>query len=381
MVANRLLPSPEAADFVEFVQEWSAKELAPQAADSDREGRFPRDAFREVGRLGMFGLSYSAEYGGAEQPYEVYLQALEAVASAWASIAVGVSVHVLSCHPLAAFGTPEQRAKWLPEMLEGELLGAYCLSESHAGSDPAAMKTTATREGDVYRLNGSKAWTTHGGEADFYTVMARTGPGSKGISCFHVPADLAGISAAPGERKMGLTSSRTSTVNFDDVVVPAENRIGEEGQGLSIAFSALDSGRLGIAAVATGLSQAALDLAVDYAHDREAFGVPIINHGGLAFLLADMVSAVATSRAMYLDAARRRDRGLTFGTDAAIAKVIATDNAMKVTTDAVQVLGGAGYTQDFPAERYMRDAKVMQIFEGTNQIQRLVISRSLERAS
>lgn len=381
MVANRLLPSPEAADFVKLVEEWSAKELAPLATDCDRESRFPRETFREVGRLGMFGLSYPSEYGGGEQPYEVYLQALEAVASAWASVAVGISVHVLSCYPLAIFGTAKQREKWLPDMLGGELLGAYCLSEAHAGSDPAAMKTTATLEGDAYRINGAKAWTTHGGEADFYTLMARTGPGAKGISCFHVPADLPGISAAPGERKMGLTSSRTSTVNFENVMVPTANLIGEEGHGLSIAFSSLDSGRLGISAVATGLSQAALDLAVDYARDRESFGVPIINHGGLAFLLADMASAVATSRAMYLDAARRRDRGLPFGTDAAIAKVTATDNAMKVTTDSVQVLGGAGYTQDFPAERYMRDAKVMQIFEGTNQIQRLVISRSLERAS
>lgn len=381
MAVIRLLPTPEATDFVTLVQGWSAKELAPRAADSDRESKFPRETFREVGRLGMFGLSYPAEYGGGQQPYEVYLQAVETIASAWASVAVGISVHVLSCYPLATYGTAAQREKWLPDMLEGELLGAYCLSEAHAGSDPAAMKTTATREGAVYRINGAKAWTTHGGEADFYTVMARTGPGSKGISCFHVPADLPGISASPAERKMGLTSSRTSTVNFENVVVPVENRIGNEGQGLAIAFSGLDSGRLGIAAAATGLSQAALDLAVNYAHEREAFGVPIINHGGLAFLLADMASAVATSRAIYLDAARRRDRGLPFGTDAAIAKVTATDNAMKVTTDAVQVLGGAGYTQDFPAERYMRDAKVMQIFEGTNQIQRLVISRSLERAS
>lgn len=381
MVVDRVLPTEEAADFISLVEEWSAKELAPRAGESDREGRFPREVFREIGRLGMFGLPYPAEYGGGEQPYEVYLQTLETIGAAWASVAVGVSVHILSCYPLATFGSADQRAKWLPEMLEGELLGAYCLSETHAGSDPAAMRTTAVRDGALYRLNGAKAWTTHGGEADFYTVMARTGPGSKGISCFHVPAGLPGISAAPPERKMGLNGSRTSTVNFVNTPVPAENLIGIEGQGLSIAFSALDSGRLGIAAVATGLSQAALDLAVGYAREREAFGAPIISHGGLAFLLADMASAVVTSRAVYLAAARRRDAGVPFGTDAAIAKVIASDNAMKVTTDSVQALGGAGYTQDFPAERYMRDAKVMQIFEGTNQIQRLVISRSLERAS
>ncbi|ALJ21880.1 acyl-CoA dehydrogenase family protein [Microbacterium sp. No. 7] len=380
-MVDRLLPTAEAADFLQLIEEWSESELVPRAPGSDRAGTFPRDVFRQIGGLGMFGLPYPVEYDGGDQPYEVYLQALEVIGGAWASVAVGVSVHVLSCYPLATFGSAAQRERWLPTMIGGDLLGAYCLSETHAGSDPAAMRTTATRDGDVYRLTGAKAWTTHGGEADFYTVMARTAAGPKGISCFHVPADLPGISAAPGERKMGLTSSRTSTVSFDDTPVPVENLIGEEGQGLSIALSALDSGRLGISAVATGLSQAALDLAVGYAKQREAFGVPIIRHEGLAFLLADMAAAVAASRATYLAAARRRDAGLPFGVDAAIAKITATDNAMKVATDAVQVLGGAGYTQDFPAERYMRDAKVMQIFEGTNQVQRVVISRALERAS
>ena len=380
-VADRLLPTPEAHDFLALVDGLAAKELAPRAAESDREGRFPRETLLGLGTMGMFGLPYAEAHGGGGQPYEVYLQALESIGAGWASVAVGVSVHVLSCYPMSAFGTDEQRRRWLPGMISGESLGAYCLSESHAGSDPAAMRTTAKRDGEVYRLDGAKAWTTNGGEADFYTVLARTGEGPKGISCFHVPAGLPGISAEPPERKMGLTGSRTSTVRFEGTPVPADHLIGQEGQGLSIAFSALDSGRLGIAAIATGLAQAALDLAVDYANQRESFGVPIINHQGLAFLLADMASAVSVSRSSYLAAARRRDAGLPFSTDAAIAKVTATDNAMKVTTDAVQVLGGAGYTQDFPAERYMRDAKVMQIFEGTNQIQRLVISRSLERAS
>nr|WP_274636958.1 acyl-CoA dehydrogenase family protein [Microbacterium bovistercoris] len=380
-MVERLLPTPEAAEFAQLIEDWAARELEPCAAESDRQGTFPRSAFRMIGELGVFGLPYSSQYDGGDQPYEVYLQVLETLGHAWASVAVGVSVHVLSCYPLAEYGTAEQRGRWLPRLIGGDLLGAYCLSEAHAGSDPAAMRTTAVRDGDIYRLDGAKAWTTHGGEADFYTVMARTGPGSKGISCFHVPADLPGISAEPGERKMGLTSSRTSTVRFEGVPVPVEHLIGDEGQGLSIALSALDSGRLGIAAVATGLSQAALDAAVSYARDRETFGVPIIRHEGLAFLLADMATAVSVSRSAYLSAARRRDAGRPFATDAAIAKVTATDNAMKVTTDAVQVLGGAGYTQDFPTERYMRDAKVMQIFEGTNQIQRLVISRSLERAS
>ncbi|WP_396655695.1 acyl-CoA dehydrogenase family protein [Microbacterium sp.] len=381
MPVDRLLPTPEAEQFVALVGEWSASQLAPRAGDSDRAGTFPREVFREIGELGMLGLPYPEQHGGGGQPYDVYLQALEIIGAAWASVAVGVSVHILSCYPLATFGTEEQRRRLLPALLAGDQLGAYCLSESHAGSDPAAMRTTAVRDGDAYVLSGAKAWTTHGGEADFYTVMARTADDPKGISCFHVPAGLDGISADPAERKMGLSSSRTSTVRFEGTRVPAENMIGEEGQGLSIALASLDSGRLGIAAVATGLSQAALDLAVDYAKQRETFGMPIIHHEGLGFLLADMAAAVATSRAVYLAAARRRDAGLPFGVDASIAKLTATDNAMKVTTDAVQVLGGAGYTQDFPAERYMRDAKVMQIFEGTNQVQRLVISRALERAS
>jgi hypothetical protein len=291
-------------------------------------------------------------------------------------------VHALSCFGLFTRGTEEQKQRWLPEMLSGEQLGAYCLSEPHAGSDPAAMSTKAVRDGDDYVLTGAKAWTTHGGQADFYKVMARTSgePGdAAGISCFLVPADAEGLSADPPEKKMGLTASTTATMRLDGVRVPAERRLGEEGEGLKIALAGLDSGRLGIAAVATGLAQGALDAAVSYAKERETFGRPIISHQGLAFVLADMAAAVETSRATLLAAARRRDQGLPFGREASIAKMVATDNAMKVTTDAVQVLGGYGYTRDFPVERYMREAKVMQIFEGTNQIQRMVIGRHLDR--
>ena len=228
-----------------------------------------------------------------------------------------------------------------------------------------------------YVLNGAKAWTTHGGEADFYKVMARTSDERNGISCFLVPAGLEGMSADPPERKMGLNGSRTSTVRFENVRVPAQRRLGEEGDGLKIALAGLDSGRLGIAAVAVGLGQAALDHAVAYAKEREQFGKKIIDHQGLGFLLADMEAAVQSARAMTLHAARLRDAGRPFSREASIAKLVATDAAMKVTTDAVQTLGGAGYTRDFPVERFMREAKVTQIFEGTNQIQRLVIARSL----
>jgi alkylation response protein AidB-like acyl-CoA dehydrogenase len=267
-------------------------------------------------------------------------------------------------------------------MLGGTMLGAYSLSEAHAGSDPAAMAMRARRDGDEYVLNGTKAWVTNGGFADFYTVMARTSgePGDgKGISCFLVPADTPGFSAAKPERKMGLTGSPTASLNFEDVRVPVEQRIGDEGQGLKIALAALDSGRLGIAACATGLAQGALDAAVTYAQERETFGRPIIEHQGLGFLLADMEAAVTSSRATVLAAARLKDLGVPFGKEASVAKLIATDNAMKVTTDAVQVFGGAGYTKDFPVERFMRQAKITQIFEGTNQIQRMVIARHLNR--
>ena len=381
MPADRTLPNEEAAELLRLVRDIAAKELLPRAAEAEATETFPRDVFRMLGETGILGLPYSEEYGGGGQPYEVYLQVLEEIASVWASVAVGVSVHALSSFGLYTRGTEEQKKRWLPDMLGGDLLGAYCLSEAHAGSDPAAMRTSARREGDEYVLNGAKAWTTHGGQADFYKVMARTGEGSKGISCFLVPADTPGLVADPPERKMGLTGSTTATMRLDGVRVPAERRLGEEGDGLKIALAGLDSGRLGIAACAIGLAQGALDQAVAYAKEREAFGTPIINHQGLAFILADMEAGTQAARAMTLHAARLRDQGKPFSREASIAKMTATDNAMKVTTDAVQVLGGYGYTRDFPVERFMREAKVMQIFEGTNQIQRMVIARHLAKGS
>ncbi|MFV2179469.1 acyl-CoA dehydrogenase family protein [Actinomadura sp. LOL_016] len=380
MPAIRHLPTEESADLIALTREIAAKELAPRVADAERTGEFARDVFTTLGRAGLLTLPYPEEFGGGAQPYEIYLQALEEIGAVWASVGVGVSVHALSCFPLFAFGTDEQRARWLPDMLSGERLGAYCLSEAHAGSDPAAMRAKAVRDGDSYVLNGAKAWTTHGGKADFYTVMARTSDdGARGISCFHVPAGTPGLEFDAPEDKMGLMGSTTATVRLEGVRVPADHLIGREGQGLSIALAGLDAGRLGIAAVATGLAQGALDTAVAYAKEREAFGKAIIDHQGLAFVLADMEAAIESARATYLAAARLKDAERPYGREASVAKLVATDNAMKVTTDAVQVLGGAGYTRDFPVERNMREAKVMQIFEGTNQIQRLVISRHLAR--
>ncbi|MFG1814387.1 acyl-CoA dehydrogenase family protein [Kribbella sp. NPDC049174] len=381
MAVDRLLPTEESTDLLALVRDLCTHELAPYAAQAEESETFPRDAFRTLGKAGLLGLPYPEQYGGAEQPYEVYLQMLEEVAAAWMSVGVGVSVHTMTSYAVATFGTEEQRARLLPDMVGGEQLGAYALSEPQAGSDISAMTTKAVRDGDEYVLTGTKAWISHGSHADFYTTFARTSDDPKhGISAFHVPGTSEGLSFGAPERKMGLTGSTTTLVNYDRVRVPAGNLIGAEGQGMRIALSALDSGRLGIAACATGLAQAALEVAASYALERQQFGHAIADFQGVQFLLADMAAAVESARSTYLQAARRRDLGRPFTQQAAIAKLVCTDAAMKVSTDAVQVLGGYGYTREFPAERYMREAKVTQIFEGTNQIQRLVISRDLLRS-
>ncbi len=380
MPAERLLPTTEAEDLIKLTREIAKNSLHPVASRYEEEARFPREEFRLLGRSGLLGLPYPEHWGGGGVSYEVYLQVLEEIASAWMSMGVGLSVHVMSCFALAEYGTDEQRERWLPDLLAGDLLGAYALSETQAGSDAAALATRATRDGDRFVVNGTKAWITHGGHADFYTTMVRTSDnGGKGISCLLVDAATPGLSAAPPERKMGLTGSPTTQMIFENSPVDADRLLGGEGAGLRIALSALNSGRLGIAACSVGLAQAALDEAVAYAKDRNQFGRPIIEFQGMEFLLADMAAAVESARATYLEAARRRDRGLPFTRQASIAKLVATDAAMRVTTDAVQVLGGAGYTRDFPVERYMREAKVPQIFEGTNQIQRMLIARELRK--
>jgi alkylation response protein AidB-like acyl-CoA dehydrogenase len=377
---DRELPTPEARDLLELTRELVAAELAPRAAADEEAARFPREVFRTLGRAGLLGLAYPEEYGGGAQPYTVYLQVVEELAAGWLAVGLGVSVHTLACFPIARYGTAEQRERWLPEMLGGELLGAYCLSEPQSGSDAAALTTRARHDGAEYALDGTKAWITHGGQADFYTVFARTSADkNRGVSCLHVPATTPGVQAAAPEKKMGMSSSPTAQLTFEDARVPEGNLVGEEGQGFPIALSALDGGRLGIAACAVGVARAALDAAVAYARERRQFGRPIGEFQGLQFLLADMATGVEAARALYLTAARRRDAGLEYGAQAAMAKLFATDTAMRVTTDAVQVLGGYGYVRDFPVERYMREAKVLQIVEGTNQVQRMVIGRHLTR--
>ncbi|TQS45949.1 acyl-CoA dehydrogenase family protein [Cryptosporangium phraense] len=373
MAVDRLLPSSEAADLLDLTRAIADKELAPRVDAHEKAETYPEGLFDMLGAAGLLGLPYPEEFGGGGQPYEVYLQVLEELAARWAAVAVATSVHGLSCYPVAMFGTRAQQERWLPDMLAGELIGGYSLSEPQAGSDAAALTCRADRDGDGYRITGTKAWITHGGKASYYALFVRA---AGGISCFLAPGSVDGLTFGPPEQKMGLNAVPTTAAYWDGAFLDGDRLIGREGQGLQIAFSALDSGRLGIAACATGLAQAALDAAVGYANERTAFGRKIVDHQGLGFLLADMAAAVDSARATYVDAARRRDAGRPYSRQASVAKLIATDAAMKVTTDAVQVLGGYGYTRDFPVERYMREAKIMQIFEGTNQIQRLVISRT-----
>ncbi|MFF1699086.1 acyl-CoA dehydrogenase family protein [Streptomyces sp. NPDC058257] len=387
---DRQPPTDEARDLFSLVRDLVQREIAPRAAEEEDAGHFPREVFTLLSDSGLLGLPYASEFGGGDQPYEVYLQVLEELAAARLTVGLGVSVHSLSCHALAGYGTKEQQAEHLPAMLGGGLLGAYCLSEPASGSDAASLRTKAVREeggasrssgagsGGDWVITGTKAWITHGGVADFCTVLARTGgEGARGISAFLVPGDAEGLSAAQPEKKMGMKGSPTAQIHFDGVRVSDARRIGEEGQGFAIALSALDSGRLGIAACAVGVAQAALDEALRYATERRQFGRPIADFQGLRFMLADMATQIEAGRALYLSAARLRDAGRPFSKQAAMAKLLCTDAAMKVTTDAVQVLGGYGYTADFPVERLMREAKVLQIVEGTNQIQRMVIARHL----
>jgi alkylation response protein AidB-like acyl-CoA dehydrogenase len=381
MAVERELPTPQAQALLELTRELADGELRPRAAEWERRAEFPREVFRTIGKAGLLGLPYDPAHGGGGQPYEVYLQVVEELAGGWLAVGLGTSVHTLSAYPLAAHGTDAQRERWLGDLVGGDLLGAYSLSEPQSGSDAAAMTTRAVRDGEDYVLSGVKSWVTHGGRADYYAVFARTSADrSGGVSCFLVPGDAPGLSAATPERKMGMASSPTAGLRLDAVRVGAERRLGAEGAGFHIALSALDGGRLGIAACAVGLAQAALDYAVAYAGQRRQFGRPVGEFQGVSFLLADLATQVAAGRALYLAAARRRDAGVAYRTQAAMAKLFCTDMAMRVAIEAVQVLGGAGYVEDHPAERWLREAKVLQIVEGTNQVQRLVIGRSLTSA-
>jgi alkylation response protein AidB-like acyl-CoA dehydrogenase len=380
---DRLLPLDDdgvAEALLELTREIATKELAPQAHEAEERGEFPQSAYRLLGKSGLLSLPFPEEYGGGGQPYEVYLQVIEEIATAWPSVGVGVSVHGLTVNVVSTNGSDALRQEWLPRLLSGDLLGAYCLSEPQAGSDVSGIRTRATLDGDTYVVNGTKQWISNGSCADYYILFARTADDPKhGLSTFLVPADTEGMTFGAPERKMGLACDVTTQVIFEGARIPAAQLVGAEGSGMRVALSALDAGRLGIAAVATGIAQSALAHAVAYAGEREQFGKPIGELQGLQFLLADMAADVERARATYLLAARLKDAGRPYSRQASVAKLTASDAAMRVTTDAIQVLGGNGYTREYPVERLFRDAKVTQIFEGTNQIQRMVIGRDLLR--
>ena len=364
----------------EAVSEFVQDQIGPHANIDDEEERFRKDFIAAMGEQGFCGVPTPEEYGGLGLGYKEYIVVLEEIAKVSASYAVSVAVTGLPQVILSLFGTETQKQDWLPGLASGELLGAFALSEPGSGSDAASLKSTAERVGDEYVLNGTKFWITHGGYADLYIVMARTGgEGARGVSAFLVPGDTPGLSFWQERGKMGLRASPTVEVIMQDVRIPAANLLCEEGQGFRVAMTALDSGRITIAATSVGLAQAAMAVAAEYATERHQFKRPIIDFQGVGFMLADMACKIESARLLVQKAAALKDAGKEFSHFAAMAKVVATDTAMAVTTDAVQVLGGYGYTREYPVERYMRDAKVMQIVEGTNQVQRLVISRHLRR--
>jgi alkylation response protein AidB-like acyl-CoA dehydrogenase len=375
----RWFATAEQQALFDLAGEIADRELAPRAAEAERAGLYPADVMALLGKSGLLGLPLPERWGGGGQPYEVYLQILERLAYRWFGIAESVHLQILASLGLARYGTDEQRDTWLPGLAEGAILGANCFSEPEAGSDLEAIRTTAKRtDQGGYVLNGTKSWVSHGNIAGIYNVYCRTGgPGMTGISCLLVTPDDPGVRPQPLEKKMAVSSMPTTQVVFDSVPVPEVRRLGRENRGMLVAATVFDRARLAIAACAIGLAQAALDYAADFARTRVQFGSPIISFQGVGFMLADMATHTAAARALMLDAARLCDAGRPFGTAAAQAKLFATDAAMSATTDAVQILGGQGYVTDHPVERWMREAKLLQIVEGTNQIQRVAIARSL----
>jgi alkylation response protein AidB-like acyl-CoA dehydrogenase len=364
------------------VRDFAKKEVEPTAAERDDQERFDLSIFEKMADLGLTGIPWGEEYGGIGSDYLSYCLAIEELSRVCAATGVTLSAHTsLAGWPLHKFGTEEQKQKYLKPMALGEKIGAYGLTESGSGSDAAAMKTTATLVGENYHLNGSKLFITNGGIADIYIVFAKTDPSSKhlGTTAFIIEKDFEGFSIGKKERKLGIRSSPTTEIVFQDCKVPQENVLGKIGEGFKIAMMTLDGGRNGIAAQAVGIAQGALDAAVAYAKAREQFGKPIASQQGISFKLADMATSIEAARLLTYQAAWLESEGLPYGKASAMSKLFAGDTAMKVTTEAVQVFGGYGYTKDYPVERYMRDAKITQIYEGTQEIQRLVLARMLTK--
>ncbi len=369
----------EQSDIRNMVRRFTAQEITPYAETWDETHHFPREVYHKMAGLGLMGMTTPEEYGGSALSRLSGALVYEELAKGEMATAVGLSVHNMITGSIARFGSRQQRLRWVPGLASGQLLGAFSLSEAGSGSDAAHLQCRAEHRDDVYVLNGTKMWVTNGGEAEIYLLMARTGGniGSAGISCFVVEKDTPGFSFGKTERKMGLHSSPTRELIFENCEIPVANRLGEEGQGFKIALLSLDGGRINIGAIAVGVAQAAFEIARDYARQREQFGQPISAFQGIQFMLADMAMKIEAARLLVYEAAYKLDEGQDASMHASMAKCFATDMAMEVTTNAVQVLGGAGYVRDYPVERYMRDVKVAQIFEGTNQIQRVVIARTL----
>ena len=370
--------SADERDIAILAREFAAGELAPAAAGYEERSEDPRPLYAHLADLGLAGLPYPEEFGGGGQPYSTYLLVVEEIAHAYLSLAIGLSVHTLCSFAVNEFGTDVQKKDILSKLTAGEWFGAYSLSEPSSGSDAAALQAKAERSGDGYRLNGSKIFCTRGDEADVVLVMARTGDDSpRGISAFLLEKGTAGFGGGKKEEKMGWRSSPTWELVLDNAEVPESRRLGDEGIGFRIALASLDSGRLGIAACAVGLAQRALDETIRFTGDREQFGKPVSANEGVQFMIADMATGIEAGRALYRHAAALRDGGHDYSVQAAQAKLFCTDMAMKATIDAVQLHGGYGYITEYPVERLMREAKGLQIVEGTNQIQRYVIGRRL----
>ncbi|MBS1960801.1 MAG: acyl-CoA dehydrogenase family protein [Bdellovibrionales bacterium] len=370
-----------------LARKFAENEIRPIVDRDEETETFRPEIIRKLGQVGLTGVPVPEAYGGAGLGYAEYLVVIEELARVSASYAVSVSVTGLAQMILASGGTEDQKAKYLPKLASGEMIGGFALSEASSGSDAASLRLTARfvagsagQDGDHYVLNGTKLWITQADSAGVLIVMARTGgPGASGVTAFAVETNSPGFRCSKREKKMGLSISHTMEIVLENVRVPAENRIGPEGEGFKVAMNALNGGRLTISAVAVGVGRGALEVAVAHAKEREQFGKKIAEFQGVSFLLADMRATLDASELLLRRAAALRDAGLPFATEASISKLFTTDATMKVTTDAVQILGGSGYTKEFPAERYMREAKILQIFEGTNQIQRMIIGRALTK--
>ncbi|PKR84714.1 acyl-CoA dehydrogenase [Heyndrickxia camelliae] len=358
-----------------MVRDFAESEIIPFIENME-DGKFPREILRKMGELGLMGIIVPEEYGGSGMDYTSYIIAIHELSKVSATIGVILSVHTsVGTSPILYFGTEEQKQKYVPKLASGEYLGAFCLTEANAGSDAKSLRTKAVKQGDYYILNGSKMFITNGGEADVYIVFAKTS--ETDITAFIVEKNTPGLIIGKDEHKMGLSGSRTVQLTFEDMRVPTENRLGDEGQGYKIAMANLDSGRIGIATQALGIAEAAFERAVEYAKERKQFGKPIAAQQGVGFKLADMATSVEAAKLLVYRAANLHTEGLPCGKEASIAKLFASRTAVEVTTEAIQVFGGYGYTKDYPVERFFRDAKITEIYEGTSEIQRIVISKHL----